>query len=120
MSLERIELLHLCLLALTALVALATGWLQVGSLLFGGGVMLANFWLLKGIVRRVLQPGRGRYWAVVLFVAKLALYLGLISLVFWRVPVEGLSFAVGVTLLLGAAVVEALRTAPAMTMEGTV
>jgi len=120
MNLERIEHLHLFLLALTAGLALATGWLQVASLLFGGAVMLANFWLLKEIVRRVLRPGNRRYKAVLLFVAKFALYLGLMALVFWRVPVEGLSFAVGVTLLLGACVVEAFRATPAMTTEGTV
>lgn len=120
MNLERIELLHLCLLATAAVAAAATGWLQVGSLLLGGAVMATNFRLLKEIVHRVVQPGRGYYVALALFVAKFGLFLGLLGLVFWRVAVEGLSFAVGVTLLLAACVVEALRFTPAISTEGTV
>ncbi len=123
MNLERIELLHVVLLGVVALVAVATGWLSVGSVLLGGAVMGLNFRLLKEIVRRVLRPGRGWYIALGLFVAKFGLFLGLLALVFWRVPVDGLSFAVGITLLLAACVIEALRFAPvtatAISEEGT-
>ncbi|HUI27469.1 MAG TPA: hypothetical protein VL403_15410 [Candidatus Kryptonia bacterium] len=120
MNLERIELLHAGLLGTAAILAVATGWLHVGSLLLGGVVMGANFRLLKEIVRRVVRPGTGQTWALLLFGAKFALFLGLLSLVFWRVPVDGLSFAVGVTMLLSACVVEALRATPAIPSEGTV
>ncbi len=120
MNLERIEILHVALLGVATVLAVVTGWLQVGSLLLGGGVMGANFRLLKEIVRRVLRPGKGRYWALALFVAKFGLFLGLLTLLFWRVPVEGLSFAVGVTMLLSACVVEALRADRSITTEGTV
>ena len=108
------------LLGAAAVLAIATGWLQVGSLLLGGAVMGANFRLLKEIVRRVVRPGRGRAFAMLLFAAKFGLFIGLLSLVFWRVPVDGLSFAVGVTLLLSACVVEALRATPGIPTEGTV
>ena len=120
MNLERIEILHVALLGAVTVLAVATGWLQIGGLLLGGGVMGANFWLLKGIVRRVLRPGKGRYWVLLLFAAKFGLFLGLLALIFWRVPVEGLSFAVGVTVLLSACVVEAFRAPPAMTRDQAV
>jgi hypothetical protein len=120
MNLERIEILHVVLLGGATVLAVATGWLQVGSLLLGGAVMGANFRLLKEIVRRVVRPGNGRSFALVLFAAKFALFLGLLALVFWRVPVDGLSFAAGVTLLLSACVAEALRATPAIPTEGTV
>jgi ATP synthase I chain len=120
MNLERIEIFHIAALGAAAIVAAATGWLHVGSLLFGGIVMLANFRLLKEIVRRALRPGKGQALAFVLFAAKFGLFLGLLALVFWRVPVEGISFAVGVTLLLACCVVEALRATPPMGTQGTV
>ena len=47
--------------------------------------------------------------AVAMLVAKFGLFLGLLGLIFWRVSVDGLSFAVGITLFLAAAVVEAVR-----------
>lgn len=120
MNLERIEMLHAGLLGAAAILTVATGWLNLGSLLLGGLVMGANFRLLKEIVRRVVRPGNGQTVALLLFGAKFVLFLGLLSLVFWRVPVDGLSFAVGVTLLLSACVVEALRVAPTIPSEGTV
>jgi hypothetical protein len=120
MNLERIEVLHLALLLGAAAIALATGWLQLGSLLLGGGVMAANFRLLKLLVRRALRPGRGRGLAMVAFTAKFGLFLGLLAMLFRKVPVEGASFAVGATLLLSACVIEALRTNTAIPREGTV
>jgi hypothetical protein len=119
MNLERIETVHVGLLAVCVVLAAATGWLQVGSLLLGGVLMAANFRLLKALVRRALQPGRGRHLAMLLFAAKFGLFLGLLWMAFQRVPVEGVSFAVGVTLLLTASVVEALRAAPTRLIEGT-
>jgi len=120
MNLERIEHLHLVLLGTAALTAAATGWLHAGSVLFGGAVMGANFRLLKEIVHRAVRPGRGLAGALMLFGAKFALFLGLLALAFSRVRVDGLSFAAGVTLLLSACVIEALRATPAIPTEGTV
>ncbi|HVN86931.1 MAG TPA: hypothetical protein VMW17_19030 [Candidatus Binatia bacterium] len=119
MNLERIELLHAALLGVAGLVTAITGWLDLGSLVLGGAVMAVNFRLLREIVRRAVRPGYGLGWALVLFGAKFALFIGLLGLVFWRVRVDGLSFAVGVTLLLTACVVEALRATPAIPTEGT-
>jgi hypothetical protein len=109
-DLTRISKLHVGLLGATGGVAYATNWMEPRSLLLGGAVMGANFWLLR-LITNLLRPG-GRARAVVAlaaFVAKFTLFLGLIGLLFWRMPIEGVSFAVGATLLLVACVLEALR-----------
>lgn len=120
MNLERIEILHVVLLATVAAAAALTGWLQIGSLLLGGVVMAANFRLLKELVRRALRPGTGPGVAMLLFVAKFGVFLGLLALLFRRVPIEGASFAVGATLLLSACAIEALRANTAIPTEGTI
>jgi len=86
-----------------------------GSLLLGGIVMGVNFWLLR-LVTNVLRPSvleAGKPGRVALAIAaltlKFALFLGLLGLLFWRVPIDGLSFAVGVTLLLVACLLEVAR-----------
>jgi hypothetical protein len=114
-DLTRIGKLHAGLLGAFGGVACATHWVQPGSLLLGGAVMGANFWLLR-VIARVLSPGaldpgkRGRAaLAVTAFVLKFGLFLGLLAGLFWRLPIEGLSFALGVSLLLVACVVEAAR-----------
>ena len=119
MSIRRIEWLHGGMLAAFTVAALLTGWLEGGSLLLGGGVMWANLRLLTAIVARLVQPNVRAGWAILLVVTKFGLFLGLLGLLLWRVPVEGLSFAVGVTLLLVACVIEALRAPRHLTNEGT-
>jgi hypothetical protein len=83
--------------------------------LLGGLVMGANFWLLR-IITNVLRPGSldpGKRGRVVLAVAamtlKFGLFLGLLAALFWRLPIEGMSFALGVTLLLVACLLEVGR-----------
>jgi small neutral amino acid transporter SnatA (MarC family) len=81
----------------------------------GGAVMGANFYLLRVmsnlLVARAMDPSRrGRKAvAVAAMLLKFTLFLGLLGLLFWRVPIEGMSFAAGVTLLLIACVFEVLR-----------
>lgn len=114
-DLTRIGTVHVGLLGLTAAVAYATHWMEPSSLLLGGAVMGVNFYLLRLIAGAIrpdaLDPGkRGRMvLAVGAFVLKFGLFLGLLAALFWRLPIEGLSFACGVTLLLVACVIEALR-----------
>jgi len=114
-DLARIGKLHVGLLGATGGVAYATHWIEPGSLLLGGAVMGANFYLLRLIAAALrpdaFEPGkRGRtVLAVGAFVLKFGLFLGLLAALFWRLPIEGMSFACGVTLLLVACVVEAVR-----------
>jgi len=114
-DLARIKRLHVALMGAAAAVAYMTGWADASSVLLGGAVMGLNFYLLQ-LIAGLLRPDvldaakRGRAAvAVAAFVLKFSLFLGLLVAVFWRVPVEGLSFAVGVTLLLVACVIEAAR-----------
>ncbi len=112
-QLEQIERVHLVLIAVTAAAAWATGWFGPGSVALGGLVMAANVWLLKRISRRVLTPAAAaqRPGVVLLLVlAKFSIFLGLLALLFWRVPLDPMGFAVGATLLLVACVGVALSS----------
>jgi hypothetical protein len=111
-DLTRIGKLHVGLVGATGGVAYATHWMEPGSVILGGAVMGANFVLLRWIAG-FLRPGaldpakRGRVaLAIAAVVLKFGLFLALLGALFWRVPVEGMSFACGVTLLLVACVVE--------------
>ncbi len=114
-DLTRIGKLHAGLVGATGGVAYATHVGEPLSVLLGGAVMGANFYLLRWITT-LLRPdafapeNRGRVGlAVAAFVLKFGLFLGLLAALFWRLPIEGMSFALGVTLLLVACVVEAAR-----------
>jgi hypothetical protein len=120
-DLTRIGTFHVILLALVGAVAYATRWADAGSVLLGGLVMGANFWLLR-IITNVLRPGwleasarRRVALAVAAMTLKFGLFLALLAALFWRLPIEGMSFALGVTLLLVACLLEVgrneLRTA---------
>jgi len=122
-DLTRIGKFHVCLLSAVGAVALATHWIEPGSLLLGGVVMGVNFWLLR-MITDLLRPGmfepakRGRVTlAVGAMTLKFALFLGLLVALFRRLPIEGMSFALGVTLLLVACVIEAVRAELMTTKE---
>jgi hypothetical protein len=116
LRLEDVERLHLGLLALAVGLAALTDWLSPWSVLLGGSVMAVNFWLMRQLFARLVAGGaQRRGWVVIaLAVAKFALFLGLLGLLFWRVPLDAIGFAVGATQLLIACVVEALRHQPAL------
>src|SRR5437870_3837091 len=105
-ELRRIGKLHVGLLGATGAVAYATRWAEPGSLLLGGAVMGLNVWLLRLIANLlhpdIVDPGkRGRVaLGIAAFVLKFGLFIGLLAALFWRLPIEGMSFALGVTLLL--------------------
>lgn len=114
-NLARVGKTHIGLVA--AAVVLAVAW-PIGdplSLVLGGAVMGANLWLLRVItdamVRRSAADdgGRGVGLAIGAIVLKFGLFLGLVAALLARLPIEGMSFVVGVTLLLAACVVEAVR-----------
>ena len=106
---QDIQKLHLELVGTSTAVAFLTPGLSAPSLLAGGAVMGADFWLMGQIAQRVFEPGRKPGWIAALMVAKFALLLGPLAILFWRAPIEPLSFGLGATLLLVACVVAALR-----------
>jgi hypothetical protein len=115
LRLENVERLHLGLLVLAVGLAVLTGYLAPWSLVLGGGVMGLNMWLLRQLVARLLVEGAVQSAPIVvaLVILKFLLFMGLLVVLFWRVPLDPVSFAVGATLLLIACVVETLRCQPA-------
>ncbi|MFQ5477701.1 MAG: hypothetical protein ACE5E4_03705 [Candidatus Binatia bacterium] len=69
--------------------------------------MLANFHLIRLLVSRLIRGGTSRAWSLVLFTLKLLLGIGLVAGTLYQLPVEPLSFAVGATMLLVAALLDA-------------
>jgi hypothetical protein len=91
--------------------------MEPASLVLGGAVMGANLWLLRVIASALgsaaADPERQGRLGLALFamLVKFGLFLGLIAVLFWRLPIEGKSFTVGVTMLLVACVLEAVHGA---------
>jgi len=108
----RIELWQAILL-ITLLVTLGRNkWLDPTALVIGGVFMGVNFLLLSFGVAWVLTPlaGKGRVKAgVVLLVLKIVLFLGLLTTLFFRFDLDAVSFAVGLSTLILAIFLEALR-----------
>ena len=112
-SVLRIEMWHVTLLAILLIGLAPFKFLEPKAFLLGGGFMGLNFFLLGFGVRRVLSPladrGRVRTGVALLFL-KFALFLGLLSLLFFRFEFDVLSFAIGFSTLFPAILVEALYT----------
>jgi len=110
---EKIERLNVLLVGAGALIGWAIGFIHAPSFLLGGGIMQANFWLLKKVVRAVLSRAEEgnegkKSWAILWFSAKGVLFLVLLSALFTRYPVHAESFAGGVSLLLVSCVIVSL------------
>jgi hypothetical protein len=116
LRLQDIERLHVGLLGAAVCAAYVSGWLAPLSLLLGGAVMGANFWLMRQLAGRLFAPGRRRPEVVLgLMLIKFTIVIGLIGLLFWRVRLDPLAFGVGASLLLVACVAATLRQSPAAT-----
>ncbi|HEV8344431.1 MAG TPA: hypothetical protein VGR30_18910 [Candidatus Binatia bacterium] len=110
-SVFRIELWHVCLLAILLVSLMPFKILEPQTFLLGGGFMALNFFLLGCGVRWVLTPlaGRGRVRAgALLLFLKFLIFIGLLSLLFFRFEVDAISFALGFSTLLVAILVETL------------
>jgi hypothetical protein len=108
--------LHVLLVAAATSTAVLTAPAAAPSLLLGGAVMGANFWLLAAIARRALGGTRQRPggWVAVLVLVKFSSFIGLLGLLMRRAPVEPVSFGFGASLLLVACVVGAFGMRPAL------
>lgn len=109
---------HVGLLAAAAGGALVSSIGDPASLLFGGAVMAVNLWLMRVMTDGMLrggatEDGGGRRvgLAVGAMVLKFGLFLGVVAVLLSRLPIDGMSFAVGVTLLLAACVAGSVRGA---------
>ena len=116
-TIEKIERLNLILLSACTVLAEVTGWLHAPSFLVGGGVMQFNFWLLKKIVRMLIVPAavqekRGRIRAVIILLAKIFLFIALLSGLLIKYPVHAWSFMGGVSLLLITCMIVTLFESP--------
>lgn len=107
----RIELWHGFLLLALMVLLVPMRILEPRDLLIGGLFMGLNFFLLSCGIRWVLTPfaakGRART-GIFLLVLKFVLFLGSASALFLQVKMDAPSFAVGVTCLLIAIVVDGL------------
>lgn len=105
----RIELWHGVILLSLFLLLSPLAIVEPRALFVGGLFMATNFLLLSYGVNLTLAPfgARGRVrMGVFLLVLKLVLFLGVMSALFLRINVDAVSFAVGVSCLLLAAVAE--------------
>jgi hypothetical protein len=107
----RIEALHAVLVAGLWLALVPARIVQPWALFAGAIFMGINFLLLSCGIKWVLTPfaGKGRVRAgVLLLILKMGLFLGLVSMLFFRIQVDPLSFTLGFSSLLIAIVCERL------------
>ncbi len=111
MTLRRSDPRHIANIAvlLVALAAAASGVSGRGSplsVLAGGAFMIANFHLIRMLVSRLIRPGASKRATMAMLAAKFFLVLLLVVGVMVQFPLEPMSFAVGATGLVLAAVLE--------------
>src|SRR5215470_5434335 len=114
LRLEDIERLHVALLAVLVCAAYVSGWLAPRSVLLGGAVMGANFWLMRQLATRLFTASGRPAVVLGLMLIKFTLFMALLGTLFWRLPIDPLAFGSGATVLLVACVVAALRARPVL------
>jgi hypothetical protein len=108
----RIELWQAVLLIALLAVFSRSDWLDPVALLIGGVFMAINFLLLSFGVAWVLTPlaSKGRVRAGIgLIILKIILFMGLLTMLFFRFDLDAISFALGFSTLIVAILTEALR-----------
>jgi hypothetical protein len=105
----RIEVYHGLLLLGLIIFSVMGQMLEPKAVLLGGLFMGVNFLLLSMGIRWILTPAatKKRIRAgVILLGLKLLLIMGLISMLFFRFDLDGMSFGLGVTSLLIASILD--------------
>jgi hypothetical protein len=113
-TLLRIELWHGILLLVLLAVLAPTKSVDPTALLAGGIFMGINFLLLGFGVAWLLTPlaGKGRVKAGIgLLILKIAIFLALLTTLFFRFDLDAISFALGFSTLILAIVLETVRRA---------
>jgi hypothetical protein len=111
--LMRIELWHTFLLLVVVMISQAMRVLEPTALLLGGVFMGLNFILMSLGICWILSPTatkKRQRVGVILLVLKLLLFLGLVSALFFRMELDGVSFVVGVSSLLVASIIATLSS----------
>jgi hypothetical protein len=109
----RIEVLHAMLAAGLGLALVPAHIVQPWALFAGAVFMGVNFLLLSCGIKWILTPFAGKArirTGILLLILKMGLFLSVIAVLFSRVQVEPLSFALGFSTLLVAIVGERLWT----------
>jgi hypothetical protein len=100
------------MLGMSATLAIGFAWasgLRAGLSALGGGlVAVANLYLIRTAVSRLIAAPRRPLVGVAAVLIKLVLGVGLVAAAFARLPVDPLPFALGVSVLLAAVLIEAL------------
>lgn len=105
----RIEVLHFLLVLVLWGALLPTRLVEPAALFIGAGFMAVNFLLLSCGIHWVLTAFAGRRrvrTGIGLLVLKLVLFLGLLSVLLFRVQLDPLSFTLGFSSLLVAVVAD--------------
>ena len=105
----RVELLHAVFVTMIGILLFPAKLIEPWALLIGALFMGVNFCLLSFGIRLVLKPfsSKGRIkTGIALLIAKMALFLGVISALLFRIRLDPLSFTLGFTSLLVAIVAE--------------
>jgi hypothetical protein len=108
----RIELWHGILLTVLLVMFGRGSFLDPTALIAGGVFMGVNFLLLAYGIAWILRPlaGKGRVkTGVGLLILKIAVFLGLLSTLFFRFNLDAVSFAAGFSTLIIAIVLETIR-----------
>jgi hypothetical protein len=107
-STVRVGRVAAALVVAATLLAAATGVGHPWSVAGGGAFMLADYHLIRLLVSRLIRPGASYAWTVVLLSLKFVLVIALIVGVFYQFPVAPMSFAFGASMLMVAAVLDAV------------
>lgn len=113
-DLQQIQRVHAVLVTATAAAVAASGIASGWGVFLGGAVMGLNFWIMRKFFGYLLSPDLNKRAATVvaLGIAKQLLFFGLVSLLIWRVNLDAIAFAIGVTILLVACVTVTLARQP--------
>lgn len=105
---------HALCLALALLVAMPYGWRAVFSLAVGGGIQVVNLAGLERSVRSLAAlavAARGSA-AQLLLVVRFIGVIAAVGFALWKLPIEPLWFAVGLSALVPAVIWHGLATSP--------
>ena len=115
--LVRVEAWHTLLLLVLVIISQAMRVLEPTALVLGGVFMGLNFCLLSLGIRWALSPAstkKRQKIGMALLILKLLLILGLVSALFSRMDLDGVSFVIGVSSLLVASIIGTLLSGPSV------